>query len=102
MAASAGFQSKPKPGENCPHGTNRGYNAFGCRCKWCLMAHRAYHGAYAATQRGVQLRTTGPAELSERITVELTLDELVDWDAGAILAGLSRQAYIRRAVKEVR
>jgi hypothetical protein len=85
------------------HGTLYGYNRQKCRCRWCRMANNAYMGAYLQTKRGVTpLRVVGPETLTERITIETTGDELADWNEGAEAAGLSRQAYVRRSVNEVR
>jgi hypothetical protein len=81
------------------HGTLAGYTA-GCRCKWCRLANRAYHGADMARRAGRHLRVVGPEALTERIALDLTADELELYTERAEAAGLSRQAYLRRAIAE--
>lgn len=89
----------PVPPDKIIHGTNGGYNA-GCRCDCCRDAHRAYHRADMRKRSGRTLRLVGPETLTERISLDLTTDDLDEWTTRAESAGLSRQAYIRRAVNE--
>ena len=82
------------------HGTLIAYTVGKCRCKWCRKANAAYMGANMRRLRGNPLRLVGPTALTSRITVDLTDDDLVLWDERAKAAGLSRQAYIRRNMRE--
>lgn len=83
------------------HGTQHAYINRKCRCRWCRMANNAYMGAYLQDKRGATpLRVVGPEALTERITVDLSDDELAAWNERAEIAELSRQAYVRRCVNE--
>jgi hypothetical protein len=86
--------------ERIKHGTLAAYTTGKCRCDWCRMANRAYHGADMARRSGRHLRVVGPSVLTEQVTVPVSADDLERWSEEADKAGLSRQAYIRRSVNE--
>lgn len=93
---------RPIPPDKIVHGTLSGYTDGKCRCDCCRDSHRAYHRANMRKRNGspLALRVVGPEALTERITLELTADELDLYTARAEAAGISRQAYLRRAIAE--
>ena len=91
----------PVPPDKIKHGTLAGYTAGKCRCQWCTMANRAYHGADMAKRSGRIVSHVGPDRVDTRVTLDVTADEAELWSSRAEEQGLSRNAYVRRGMNEV-